>query len=127
MTINLTRTQRRQMQKLADQVDRVTQADRRFFERYPHRAHRVRLASRAEIGQNEIVEGHPVWLPEGLRVFTAIRNIAPGIRARLFIRAPEGSDTDVNEATAFTIYEAASTPRSREIEADLRRAAEVRR
>jgi len=48
MTIQLTRTQRRQMQKLADRVDRVTQADRLFFERRPERQHRVRLASHAE-------------------------------------------------------------------------------
>jgi hypothetical protein len=122
-TIQLSRTQRRQMQKLADKVDLVTQADRRFFERFPHRQHRVRLASQAEIGQNEVLEGHPVWLPEGLRVFTAVRNIAPGVRMRLFLCAPEGSETDLDEPTALTIYEAASTPRSRQVEAELREAA----
>ena len=31
----LSRAQRRQMQKLADKIDRITQADRRFFERFP--------------------------------------------------------------------------------------------
>jgi hypothetical protein len=126
MTIALTRAQRREMQKLADKTDVVTQADRRFFERFPHRKHRVRLASQSEIGQNEILEGHPVWLPEGLRVFTAVRNIAPGVRMRLFLRAPEGSETDLDEPTAFVIYEASSTPRSREIEAGLRKALEAR-
>lgn len=125
-TIQLTRTQRRQMQKLADKVDLITQADRQFFERFPRRQHRVRLASQAEIGQNEVLEGHPVWLPDGLRVFTAVRNIAPGIRMRLFLRAPEMSETDVDELTALAIYEAASTRRSREIEAELRKAAERR-
>ena len=114
------------MQKLADKVDLVAQTDRRFFERFPHRQHRVRLASRAEIGQNEIIEGGPVWLPEGLRVFTAVRNIAPGVRMRLFLRAPEGSETDLDEQTALAIYEAAETPRSRKIEAELRKAAEAR-
>ena len=38
--LRLTRAQRRLMQKLADHVDRVTQADRLFFERFPHRQHR---------------------------------------------------------------------------------------
>ena len=56
-TIQLTRAQRRQMQKLANQVDRVTQADRLFFERFPNRMHRVRLASRAEIEQRELIDG----------------------------------------------------------------------
>jgi hypothetical protein len=125
-TIQLTRAQRREMKKLADKVDLVTQADRRFFERFPHRQHRVRLASRAEIGQNEVLEGHPVWLPEGLHIFIAVRNIAPGIRMRLFLRAPEMSETDVDELTALAIYEAASTPRSQQIEAELRKAAEAR-
>ena len=45
MTLNLDRAQRRQLQKLADRVDRVTQADRRFFERFPQRKHRVRKAA----------------------------------------------------------------------------------
>jgi hypothetical protein len=125
-TIQLTRDQRREMKKLADNVDLVTQADRRFFERFPNRRHRVRLASQAEIGQNEVLEGGPLWLPEGLRVFIAVRNIAPGIRMRLFLRAPEMSETDVDELTALAIYEAASTPRSRQIEAELRKAAEAR-
>jgi hypothetical protein len=31
------RAQRRLMQKLADRVDRASQSDRRFFERFPHR------------------------------------------------------------------------------------------
>jgi hypothetical protein len=125
-TIQLTRAQRRQMQRLADKVDLVTQADRRFFERFPNRQHRVRLASQAEIGQNEVLEGGPVWLPEGLRVFTAVRNIAPGIRMRLFLRGLEGSETDLDEQTALAIYEATETPRSREIEAELRKMAEAR-
>ena len=43
------RQQCRQMQKLADRVEKVTQADRRFFERFPQRQHRVRLASQAEM------------------------------------------------------------------------------
>jgi hypothetical protein len=114
------------MQKLADKVGLVTQADRRFFERFPHRKHRIRLASRAEIAQNEFLDGQPVWLPEGLRVFTAVRNIAPGVRMRLFLRGLEGSETDLDEQTALAIYEAAETPRSQEIEAELRKAAEAR-
>jgi len=44
--IQLARAQRRQMQKLGEKVDRITQADRKFFERFPHRQHRVRIAGK---------------------------------------------------------------------------------
>ena len=42
--IRPSRAQRRQLQKLADKIDRITQADRRFFERFPYRKFRVRIA-----------------------------------------------------------------------------------
>lgn len=125
-TIHLNRTQRRQMQKLADKVDRVTQADRRFFERFPNRRHRVRLASQAEIGQHELLEGQPIFLPDGFRIFTVVRNIADGVRLRLYTRGLEGSETDLNEATALQIFEASATSKTWEIEAQLRKAAEAR-
>jgi len=125
-TIQLTRTQHRQMQKLADKVDLVTQADRRFFERFPNRKHRVRLASQAEIGQNEILQDETVWLPPGYRWFTVVRNVAPGARLRLFVRYLEDAETDLDEATAREIFELASTEQTRKIEAGLRTAIEAR-
>ena len=57
--VQLTRAQRRQLQKLAARVDRVTEADRLFFERFPHRKYRVRLTSSAEIEQQELLDGRP--------------------------------------------------------------------
>jgi hypothetical protein len=71
--IQLSRAQRREMKKLAERVDRVAQADARFFERFPHRRHRVRLASEAETGQYKIIDGRPVFLPPGCRFFVAVR------------------------------------------------------
>jgi len=125
-TIQLNRAQRRQMQKLADRVDLITQADRRFFERFSHRKHRVRLASHAEIGQHELLEGKPIFLPEGCRIFVVVRNIAPGIRLRSYTRGVEGAETDVSESIALAIFEASATPKTWEIEAQLRKAAEAR-
>jgi hypothetical protein len=125
MSIHLTRAQRRQMQKLADRVDRVTQADRLFFERRPDRMHRVRLASQAEIGQQELLEGKPLFMPPGCRVFCIVRNIAPGVRMRLFTYGLEGSETDLSEAWARAIFEKAATPQAWKIEAQLRAAAEA--
>ena len=101
------RNQRRQMQKLADRVGRVTQADRLFFERRPDRKHRVRLASQAEIGHQELLAGGPLAIPPGCCIFTLVRNIAPGVRLRLFTAAPEGAETDLSEDIARAIFEAA--------------------
>jgi hypothetical protein len=126
MTVQLTRAQRRQMQRLTDRVDRVTQADRLFFERRPDRKHRVRLASQAEIGQQEILEGKPLFMPPGCHIFTVVRNIAPGVRLRLFTYGLEHSETDLSEATTRAIFETAATPRTWEIEAQMRKAAEAR-
>ena len=110
--IRLTRAQRRQMQKLADKVDRITQADRRFFERFPHRKHRIRLASQAEIEQQALLEGEPPWVPQGYLLFAIIRNVSPGFR----LHAPE----DIVRG----VWEAAATPKVWEIEAQTRKMAE---
>jgi hypothetical protein len=112
MNVNLTRTQRRQMRGLADRVDRASQSDRRFFERFPHRAHRIRLASRAEIGQEELLRGAVLWAPPPCRIFAAVRNVAPGVRLRLFTAGLEGSETDLSEAIASAAFEAAATLRA---------------
>jgi hypothetical protein len=126
MTIQLTRAQRRQMQKLADRVDRVKEADRLFFERFSHRKHRIRLAGRAEIEQQELIQGAVLWAPPPCRVFVVVRNIAQGIRLRLFTYGIEGCETDMTEEMAAAIFNDRATPRTWEIEARLRRAAEAR-
>jgi hypothetical protein len=125
-TIQLTRAQRRQMQKPADRVDRVTQADRMFFERFPDRMHRVRLASQAEIEQQELIHGAALWTPPHCRIFVVVRNVAPGARMRLFIFSVEGSETDLDETTAAKIFAASATEQTWKIEAELRKAAEAR-
>jgi hypothetical protein len=126
MTVTLTRAQRCRMQKLADRVDRMTQADRLFFERHPDRQHRLRLASRAEIGQQELLKGAVLWVPPDCRLFAIVRNVAPGIRLRLFTAGLEGSETDLDETTARTIFEASATPRTWEVVSQMERAAEMR-
>ncbi|MGH9614296.1 MAG: hypothetical protein ACRD4P_14580 [Bryobacteraceae bacterium] len=125
-TIRFTRSRRREMQKLANLVDRVTQTDRRFFERFPHRKHRVRLASQAEIAQHELLDDKPIFLPEVCRIFTVVRNIAPGARLRMYVRGLEGSETDLDEATALAIFEASATPKTLEIEAAIKKSVETR-
>jgi hypothetical protein len=124
--LHLTPVQQRRMKKLAERVDRVSQADKRFFERFSGRQHRVRLSSEAEIEQTEILQGEPVWLPAGYRWFTVVRNVAPGARLRLFVRYLEDAETDLDEATAREIFLSAATPHTWKVEAQLRKAVEAR-
>jgi hypothetical protein len=125
-SIQFSPAQRRQMQKLGERVDRVTQADRQFFERFPQRKHRVRLASEAEISQQELIQGAVLWVAPGCRIFVAVRNVAPGCRLRLYIQSLEGSETDLDEGMARAIFEASATPHTRKIEAEMRKALEAR-
>ena len=85
---------------------RIAFSDRRFFERFPHRQHRVRLASREEIDH---------WgelLLQGFELYTAVRNVAPGARLRI---------TDVDEVMARVVYETAAPPHIWDAEAQLRK------
>ena len=94
---------------------RIAFSDRRFFQRFPHRQHRVRLASREEIDR---------WgelLLQGFELYTAVRNVAPGARLRVFLPAPLGRETDVDEAMARVVYETAAPPQIRDAEAQLRK------
>jgi len=120
--MKLTRTQQRQMKKLACHVERVTDTDRIFFEQHPDRKHRVRLASEVEIAQLEIVRGGVMTLPPGMRHFAIVRNVAPGVRLRVFVTNARHATTDVPEDLTAAIFDAVAPPKVREIEGALRAA-----
>lgn len=123
----LSRHQRRRMKDIAERVDRVTRADKLFFDRFPHRQHRVRVASVAEREQEELMRGHSVWLPPGCLHYTVVKNIAPGVRLRLFIVGPDDADCDVTEQLAAAVYLNNATEYTRRVEADMRQALEYLR
>ena len=118
---HLTRAQRRELRKLSASVDRVTEADRPFFERFPHRQYRVRITSRAEIAREELIDGRPKRIPPSYRWFTAVHDIAPGCHLCLYVPFLEGAETDLDEATARKVFEWAAEP-YRDKEAQLRKA-----
>jgi hypothetical protein len=120
--MKLTRTQQRQMKKLARYVERVTDTDRVFFEQHPDRKHRVRLASEVEIAQLEIVRGNVMTLPPGMRHFAIVRNVAPGVRLRVFVTNARHATTDVPEVLTAAIFDAVAPPKLHDIEASLRTA-----
>jgi hypothetical protein len=114
--LKLTRAQRRQLKKNDVHVDEVTDGDRLYFEQHPHRTHRIRSSHPCEIAQNEIVEGKPLTLPPGLRWFTVVKNIIPGIRARLHTAHYDNAPTDVDETTAREVYAQLETPHTQAFE-----------
>jgi hypothetical protein len=122
----LTRAQRRRLRTIADRVDLVTQADRAFFLRRPERQHRVRISHPAEIEQLRIVSGKPLAAPAGCRHFTVVRNVAPGVRWRVFVLNDADAETDLPEELARTVWKAAETSYVREFVADLRKVMAVR-
>lgn len=106
-TPSLSPGQRRQLRKIVDRVEQMTQADRLFFERFPARQHRVRLASQAEIEERRIVENLPS-IPDGLRFFIVVRQVAPCIRMRALVVAPEDAETDIPESRCRAIFQQAA-------------------
>jgi hypothetical protein len=87
-----------------EDFEAVTEADRRFFLRYPQRSYRVRHTSRAEIDQGARA-GSAFEAPYAkFRWFTAIRQVAPGCRLRVYLQAPALCETDIPEALAADIY-----------------------
>ena len=113
------RAQRCQFEKLAARIDNLTQAYARFFERFPHRKHRVRLAARAEIEQTELM-GKDMSLPPGKQHYIAVRNLTPGMRLRLAVIGPRDADPELyGEEGARAIFTINETEEVRKIEATL--------
>ena len=122
--IPLNRAQQRQMHRLANQIFRT--GDRKFFESFPHRQHRVRVASQAEIQQLEILDGEPLIIPPDCQLLAITRSVAPDVRERAYIFAPESARIDMDEITSRILFETAALPRIWEIEADALRMPEGR-
>ena len=102
----LNRAQRRALKHNGPKVERATDADGRYFERLSHRRHRLRWASAAEVSDYEAVRKRPECFPEGHRYAVVIRNVAPGVRQRVYLLWPEDDDTDIDEEHARHVFEA---------------------
>lgn len=105
--ITLTRQQRRAMERNAEGVDRATESDRKFFERFPTRNYRIRAMAPAEVAQLDIVvNGDMEPLKPGCRWFVVMRQIMPGLRFKVFRQAPaEKVGEEASEHIARSLYE----------------------
>jgi hypothetical protein len=123
---NRTKNQANAVSALGAELDRVMQSDRLYFERFPTRKHRVRLASHVEIAEMETVAGRDCGAPAGAQIYVAVKNIAPGLRIRTYLSAPADCDTDLTEAQAAEIFYSCAGEMHRKLEAKMREAADRR-
>jgi hypothetical protein len=101
----LTRAERRRLRELAVPIKRITQGDLAYFERFPHRRHRLREADVAEIEQAELIYG-PITPGPGERHYRAIRYLPPDACLSLPICAPSDGDPEsLDERLARAAFE----------------------
>jgi hypothetical protein len=101
--LELTRNQRRQIDKLAPHVHRLLDADVAFFEQHHDRRYRIRRAGDAEIAQAEILEDQLLLGWHGWWCWFVIVKKVPGANIRMFFgskTAPHDLDVpdDIAEA-----------------------------
>ncbi|MCY4416792.1 MAG: hypothetical protein OXE87_10855 [Chloroflexi bacterium] len=102
----------REMETLADIVDRELDADRIYFQRRPKRRHRVRRVFPNERRAFELMT--PDTMPgPSVPLYVAVQQLEPGLRLRLPFTNLAGSDlTDadlrrIGERKAASIFQAA--------------------
>lgn len=79
-------------------------ADRKFFERFPHRRHRIRIAARNEIEHARRKGVLTAPIPDGCRGHIGVMSDGCG-RLRSVIGALlEGADCDMSEADAIGAF-----------------------
>lgn len=101
------------------ELEAAVEADRRFFERRPARSHCIRHTGRAEIAAAERAGcGLDPALP-GFRWFTAVRQLAPGVRVRVYLQAPAMCETDVPEDMAAALYRRSEGRKARDVTASM--------
>lgn len=105
--VTLNRRQRRALHRLTPNAQAALESDRIYFERRPDRRHRIRRKFQGETNEGGVVLDQALGRPPpGWAWFTAVKNIRPGLRSRVFVMNDEDAETDVTEATAQAVFEA---------------------
>lgn len=108
----------RELTRLAPRLAKVCRGDARFFERFPQRQHRIRLADPAEL-ENAVLTNDVPAILSCFCHFVAVKRVVGDMRVRLLFVGLKGSETNVSEEIAREIYEAVRTPDSEQIEREL--------
>jgi hypothetical protein len=97
--------EQRQLEKLTPHIDCAAENDRAFFERHPHRKHRVRFTTDAEIARFEIACNDVLQPPHGFHWFTLVRNDAEALRQIFTVnRGDAATGLDVPEDQAELVF-----------------------
>ena len=116
--MSFTRTGRQQEQRVQRRLERLIRKDdargvgsvqdSAFFKRNPGRSFRMRLASPGEIAAIKVLSNKetPLQLPRNAFWWTVVKQIAPGVRARLqaYAPLPPGEFGEVPEEIAREIF-----------------------
>ena len=101
-------------------IDLISEADRKYFERFPHRRHCVRVVGRVELEEDRILLDRASSAPPGRQLYTTVCNVRPGLRLRMMFHGPADADPDLfSEAKARAIYAFHETEEHRVIEAQM--------
>jgi len=88
---------KRRVERLTAKNAATTEADERFFARFPDRRHHIRLASAHEVEIFSLI-GNPPPVAEGWRVYAVLRTIG-GARMRGFLVLPATAAAQVDSLT----------------------------
>lgn len=80
------------------------QADHRFFARFTHRYHRIRIAARCEVEAARRKQALTVSAPEGYRAFIGTKLIPPGGLTFVIGILRDDCDTDMGEEDACKAF-----------------------
>ncbi|MEH3145212.1 MAG: hypothetical protein PGN34_07645 [Methylobacterium frigidaeris] len=78
--------------EISPDFEALIEADRRFFRRFPHRTYRIRRMARCEVAHFEALNGRLAPMPADTAGFTVVKQIAPGVRLRVYTPGPADQD-----------------------------------
>jgi hypothetical protein len=100
----LSHAKRRRIKQLDPFIGKLTSADLAFFERFPHRMHRLRHAAPAEVERFYLINGKPVpAIPPNCQFFSLMRLESRSL-ARIVTWGPRLDETDFSEKCAALLF-----------------------
>jgi hypothetical protein len=120
--LGMSESKSRRRGRLSELVEKAVESDRLYFERHPHRKHRIRRSHVAEILELEFTSGEPHNAPPGWQWHSVVKQVCPNVRGRLFVLNRQDAETDLTEEVCRLAYERLQTPGHSEFEEKIRTA-----
>src|SRR4051812_10432421 len=88
-TYSLSWQERRRMRRLVNEAEATIAADAKYFQRFPVRTYRLRLAGPAEVAQCAVLKRVRAFTPHpGWALFALVKQVAPGVRIKAMSALP---------------------------------------